>query len=82
MWFPGIDALVEKTAKSCLACQASKQNIAVDFCGPFPSGDYLLAAIDEYSWFPKVEVTKSTLKLDKMLSRTTGHRFKALTSNA
>ena len=25
------------------------QNISVDFCGPFPSGDYLLVAMDDYS---------------------------------
>ena len=80
MWFTGIDALVEKKVKICLACQASThppksymepqkmsklpdgpwQKIAIDFCGPFPSGDYLLVAIYEFIWFPEVEVTKST----------------------
>ena len=67
VWSPGIDALVEKKAKSRLACQASTyppksfmepqnmsklqdglwQKIVIDFCGPFPSGNYLLVAIDE-----------------------------------
>ena len=50
------------------------QKVDIDFCGPFPSGDYLLVAIDEYSRFPEVEITKSTsayatiTKLDKMFS--------------
>ena len=50
------------------------QNISVDFCGPFPSGDYLLFAIDDYSRYPEVEIlksvsSKSTIpKLDKMFS--------------
>ncbi len=33
------------------------QNVSVDFCGPFPSGDYLLDVLDEYSRFPFVEIT-------------------------
>ena len=72
VWFPGIDVLVEKRVKRCMACQASThlpessmeplkmsklpegpwQHVDIDFCGPFPSGDYLLVAIDEYSRFP------------------------------
>ena len=50
------------------------QNISVDFCGPFPSGDYLLVAMDDYSRYPEVEIlksvsSKSTIsKLDKMFS--------------
>ena len=34
--------------------------LAMDFFGPFPSGDYLLVIIDEYSRFPEVEIVKST----------------------
>ena len=34
--------------------------IALDFAGPFPSGQYLLVAIDEYSRFPEVEIISST----------------------
>ena len=34
--------------------------LAMDFLGPFPSGDYLLVVIDEYSCFPEVEIIKST----------------------
>ena len=34
--------------------------LAMDFLGPFPSGDYLLVVIDEYSRFPEVEIVKST----------------------
>ena len=34
--------------------------LAMDFLGPFPSGDNLLVVIDEYSRFPEVEIVKST----------------------
>ncbi|KAI0210788.1 hypothetical protein LSAT2_004428 [Lamellibrachia satsuma] len=94
VWFPGIDVLVEKRVKKCMACQASThlpesskeplkmsklpegpwQHVDIDFCGPFPPGDYLLVAIDEYSRFPEVEITRSTSaystipKLDKIFS--------------
>ena len=50
------------------------QNVSVDVCGPFPSGDYLLVAIDDYSRYPEVEILKSTSskstipKLDKIFS--------------
>ena len=33
-------------------------NISVDFCGPLPSGEYLVVIVDEYSRFPIVEITK------------------------
>ena len=36
------------------------KHIAVDFKGPFPSGDYLLVVIDEYSRFIEIEIRKST----------------------
>jgi hypothetical protein len=32
----------------------------VDFCGPFPTGEYLFVAIDAYSRFPEVEIVHST----------------------
>lgn len=50
------------------------QNVSIDFTGPFPSGDYLLVVIDEYSRFPEVEILKSTAattvipKLDRIFS--------------
>lgn len=31
----------------------------MDFCGPLPSGDYLMVLIDEHSRYPVVETTKS-----------------------
>ena len=46
----------------------------MDFCSPFPSGNYLLVAIDDYSRYPEVEILKSTSskstipKLDKIFS--------------
>ncbi|MCG7866506.1 MAG: hypothetical protein JAY74_09055 [Candidatus Thiodiazotropha taylori] len=34
--------------------------IALDFAGPFPSGQYVLVALDEHSRFPEVEIVPST----------------------
>lgn len=36
------------------------QSLSADFGGPYPSGDYCLVVIDEYSRFPVVELVKST----------------------
>ena len=35
-------------------------NVSCDFMGPLPSGDYILAVIDDYSRFPVVEIVTST----------------------
>ena len=35
-------------------------SVAADFCGPLPTGEYLLVIIDEYSRFPDVTVLRST----------------------
>ena len=49
--------------------------VAVDFVGPFPTGEYLLVVIDEYSRYPEVEVITSTSarstipKLDAIFAR-------------
>jgi transposase InsO family protein len=49
-------------------------HVSADFCGPFPSGDYLLVVVDDYSRFPVVEtLTKLTArsvipKFDKIFS--------------
>ena len=34
--------------------------VHVDFCSPFPTGEYLLVVIDAYLRFPEVEIVKST----------------------
>ena len=34
--------------------------VHIDFCGPFPTGEYLLVVIDAYSRFPEVDVVSST----------------------
>ncbi len=45
------------------------------FCGPLPTGEYLLVAIDRYSRYPEVEMARSTKastvipKLDQMFAR-------------
>ena len=71
VWFPGADKKVESCIL-CLACVPSTaqreplsmttlpsgpwMEAAVDLAGPFPSGEYLLVVIDEYSRFPEVDV--------------------------
>jgi transposase InsO family protein len=51
------------------------KEVATDFLGPFPTGEYLLVVIDEFSRFPEVEVlttvsAKAVLpKLDAIFSR-------------
>lgn len=34
--------------------------VHINFCGPFPSGEYLLVVIDAYSRFPEVDIVHST----------------------
>ena len=34
--------------------------VHIDFCGPFPTGEYLLVVIDAYSQFPEVDIVCST----------------------
>ena len=34
--------------------------VHIDFCGPFPTGEYLLVVIDAYSRFPEVDIIHST----------------------
>lgn len=35
-------------------------SLSVDFCGPLPSGEYLLVITDDYSRYPVVEIVPST----------------------
>ena len=35
-------------------------NLSMDFCGPLPTGEYLLVIVDEFSRYPVVEVVRST----------------------
>ena len=44
------------------------QRIAVDFCGPFPTGEYALVTIDEASRYPDVEIISSTSARDTMFA--------------
>ena len=54
--------------------QAHRQNLSIDFCGPLPTGEYLMVVIDEYSRYPIVEIVSSVSAkcvipvLDKVLS--------------
>lgn len=36
------------------------QRVSVDFCGPFPSGHYILVVMDDYSRYPAIEILTST----------------------
>ena len=51
------------------------KEVAIDFAGPYPSGEYLMVVIDEYSRFPEVEILTFTSaravipKLDAIFSR-------------
>ncbi|CAB4044826.1 PREDICTED: uncharacterized protein K02A2.6-like [Paramuricea clavata] len=53
--------------------KAPWNEIAIDFVGPFPSGETLLVVIDEFSRFPENEILHSTTavipKLDGIFSR-------------
>lgn len=68
VWFPGIDALVDEVMKGCLSCQANtmthhreplQMTEMPDFNGPLPTGEHLLAIIDEHCRFPIVETVRS-----------------------
>jgi len=51
------------------------REVAIDFAGPFPSGDYIMVVIDEFSRFPEGELLTSTSakavipKLDAIFAR-------------
>ena len=51
------------------------KEVAVDFAGPFPTGEYIMVVTDEFSRFPKVEILTSTSaravipKLDAIFAR-------------
>ena len=80
IWFPGLDDEVKKVISDCLACQANVPDQRpdplqmsplppdpwhTDFCGPFPTGEYLLVTIDAYSRFhlrQKDEKAKEKMK--------------------
>ena len=40
--------------------QGPWQELSMDFCGPFPNGDYLLVVTDNFSRYPEVEILRST----------------------
>eukprot|EP00795_Rhopilema_esculentum_P014355 gene14355-5400_t len=48
--------------------------VHIDFCGPFPTGEYILVVIDAYSRFPEVDIVHSTsasatiAKLDRIFA--------------
>ena len=35
------------------------EKVDIDFCGPMPTGEYLIVLVDEYSRFPIVEIVRS-----------------------
>ena len=38
------------------------QKLSADFCGPLPTGDYLLVVINQYSLYPEVEILNTLVK--------------------
>ena len=46
------------------------QNVAMDFCGPFPTGELVLVVIDERSRYPAIEVVTSTSAKSTILALT------------
>ena len=36
------------------------EEVSIDFCGPFPTGEYLLVVVDDFSRYPEVEIVHST----------------------
>ncbi|XP_033126935.1 uncharacterized protein K02A2.6-like, partial [Anneissia japonica] len=62
------------------------QRLHIDFCGPLPTGEYLLVVIDRYSRYPEVEIVKSTNiqsvipKLDRIFA-THGIPLQVITDN-
>ncbi len=53
------------------------EKVDIDFCGPMPTGEYLIVLVDEYSRFPIVEIVRSITaktvlaKLDKIFAYST-----------
>ena len=44
--------------KMSIMLQAPWTEVSVDFCGPFPTEDYLMVVVDEYS-YPIIEIKVS-----------------------
>ena len=74
VWGPHIDSEVSSFVSECHSCQTTLDHhhpapipmpespwlsVAVDLCGPFPTGETLLILVDYYSWFPFLEILKS-----------------------
>ena len=82
VWLPGIDKLAASTKSPPLEplrmipipCAPWKE-VAVDFAGPFPSGNYIMVVTDELRRFREVEILTSTSartvipKLDAIFAR-------------
>ena len=49
-----------RTTENDRRTSAPWRKLSTDFCGPFPSGDYLFVVIDEYSRYPEVKLVRST----------------------
>ena len=67
VWWPGIAQQVEVLVKACLPCQSIVgmpdrpwQDVHIDLCGPFPSGESLLVCEDACTRWPEVAILRST----------------------
>lgn len=74
IYWKGMDSHITEALSKCRACQSVGpyhalipsplpnhpwEELAIDLCGPLPSGDKLLVIIDLYSRYPIVEVVKN-----------------------
>ena len=63
---------MSKSITDVRVATSAMATVHVDFCGPFPTGEYLLVAIDAYSRFLVVEIVQTTsakstiVKLEKI----------------
>ena len=55
-----VNTPVQEPLKSTILPDYPWQCVDIDFIGPLPSGDYILVAIDEFTRFPEIFITKST----------------------
>ena len=75
-WFPSMNQQIENIVQICFNCQIATNTFhtkpakmtkrpqqpwdQLDFCGPFPSGEYAMVLTDQFSRYPEVEFIRST----------------------
>lgn len=73
VWFLNINKMVEVEIKTCQPCKVTTQEtspppknpwnkVAVNFIRHFPTSEYLLVIIDDYSRYPEVEICNPKIR--------------------